>query len=67
MEHLCRATDAGHEWPVACPVVRPSSGLLAVVWALQAYAWLGEGVGLGFGFGFGFGLGLGLGIGIGFG
>ena len=36
MEHLCRATDAGHEWPFACPVIRPSSGLLAVVWALQA-------------------------------
>jgi len=36
VEHMCRATDSGREWPTACPVIRPSSGLLAVVWALQA-------------------------------
>ena len=34
--HLCRATDNGREWPTDYPLMRPSSGMLAVVFALQA-------------------------------
>lgn len=34
--HLCRATDNGREWQTDCPLMRPSSGMLAVVFALQA-------------------------------
>ena len=36
VEHLCRATDNGRQWATDCPIMRPSSGLLAVVFALQA-------------------------------
>ncbi len=39
VEHLCRATDNGRQWATDCPIMRPSSGLLAVVFALQALAW----------------------------
>jgi len=36
LAHLCKATRSGAEWPTESPFMRPSSGLLAVVFALQA-------------------------------
>ena len=36
LAHLCKATKSGAEWPTESPFMRPSSGLLAVVFALQA-------------------------------